>query len=372
MEQLPVHTAIHGRYQVLDISGQLPFSVIFGLCRRSSADRDTRPIVLRTANSALDVPYAIAHRLLTLHEERRGGVPETQVHISSNPESLTREDGEYLTLSSPVNRTEHWREAMTIYQYRIDPNSELASMLQPGRKYTIRLASEDLGVKWWAYSDGDQYQRPTTQASEPAKLVNSKPSAGKASFTAVPALPWPPKVETHLRLCRAGGRNAPASSTLLVSLRNTGPQPITIQTRGPQRFLVPWGPFQPEAAPDSRAGPALDSSLCIVDALTQKVIRGPGNPGLANGRRPGLGAWVTLVPGEPLERRVDVGGLLAGLPDGKYGVRMERRGVRWCGGEIAGGDGRVSRRLCKMLVPPLVLETDEVVELRIQGGRVVG
>ena len=54
---------------------------------------------------------------------------------------------ECLSLSSPVNRTEHWRDAFTVYQYHIDVNGDLASILKPGKKYVIRLASGDLGVK---------------------------------------------------------------------------------------------------------------------------------------------------------------------------------------------------------------------------------
>ncbi|KAI1404899.1 hypothetical protein F4819DRAFT_445888 [Hypoxylon fuscum] len=393
MEEICIHTVIHSRYQVLDASGQLPFSIVFGLCRRLPNNTDARPIVLHTANSSLDVPYAIAHGLLTLHEHHGEGGQETRVHLAGQLRLSESKVGTYLTLSSPVGRAQHWREAMTIYQYRINPNSELASVLQPGRKYTIRLAGKDLGVKWWVYGNNDQLpnnKESTTRASETAKLVNSKPSAGKASFAVVLELPRPPKVETHMRLCRneESVDDADCVGALAISVLNTGAQPITVQTRGPQRFLVPWGPFQPEVVEASRpriidvASPAPNASLLIVDAATGDVIREGGKAGPCNGladsnvdHRPKLEALVTLMTGEPLVRRVDISRLLDGVPDGKYRIQMQPRGVWWCVGsctEIGDeGDDRVPRRLYQTRIPPSMLKTEDVVDVRIENGKII-
>ncbi|KAI1370150.1 hypothetical protein F4677DRAFT_383919 [Hypoxylon crocopeplum] len=393
MEEVRLQTAIHSQYQVFDASGQLPFSIIFGLCRRLPSDTDARPMVLHTASSFLDVPYAIAHGLLSLHEHHEEGGQETQVHLADRPRLSESKVGAYLTLSSPVGRAQHWREAVTIYQYRIDPNSELASVLQPGRKYTIRLAGKDLGVKWWAYGDNDQLPNNTegspTRASETAKLVNSKPSAGKASFAVVVELPHPPKVETHMRLCwnEESADDADGASALAISVLNTGAQPITVQTRGPQRFLVPWGPFQPEEVEASRpriidaASPAPSSGLLVVDAATGDVIREARKSGPCSGltdsnadHRPKLETLVTLMAGEPLVRRVDISRLLDGVPDGKYRIQMQPRGVWWCVGsctEIGDeGDDRVPRRLYQTRIPPLMLKTEDVVEVRIENGKI--
>lgn len=68
IRQLRISTQLHSRFPVLDRSGRLSFSIVVGLFRRSPADTDARPLVLCTARSALDVPYALAHGLLTLHE----------------------------------------------------------------------------------------------------------------------------------------------------------------------------------------------------------------------------------------------------------------------------------------------------------------
>ena len=69
MNELHIHTQTHSRYQVFDASGQLPFNIVFGLCRRSPGDTDLRPLLIEIAGSVLDVPFALAHGLLTLHEQ---------------------------------------------------------------------------------------------------------------------------------------------------------------------------------------------------------------------------------------------------------------------------------------------------------------
>ncbi|KAI3327894.1 hypothetical protein HD806DRAFT_339161 [Xylariaceae sp. AK1471] len=400
MEQVRIHTKIHSRYQVFDASGHLPFSIVFGLCRRSPTDTDARPLVLHTTHSALDLPFALSHGLLTLHEQH-GGEQDTQIDLSGQLKSPDNKCGTYLTLSSPVNRTETKWEAFTVYQYRIDTDSQLASVLQPRKKYTIRLVSEDLGVKWWAYEDGNgngngqqllnNQRSKTTQASETGKLVNSKSSAGKASFTVVPTLPFPPKAEVHMRLCRneESTSDADGAISLEISVSNTGARPIVVQTRGRQRFLVPWGPFQPEDVDIGYRPRIIDVeqptpgfSLKIVDVATNEVMHQPRNPGpcglLTDSTayfRPRLEALVTLRPGEPLIRRVNVSRLLGGLPDGNYRVRTVPRGVWWCFGNyeeiVDEGDDRVPQQLYETKVPPLMLETEDFVELQIEDGRVV-
>ncbi|KAI1452465.1 hypothetical protein F4805DRAFT_29345 [Annulohypoxylon moriforme] len=392
MAELCIHTAIHSQYQVFDASGQYPFSIVFGLCRRQPNDTDTRPIVLHTAKSFLDIPYAITHGLLTLNEHHGEGRQETQVDLAGRLKLSEGEVGTYLNVLSPVGRAGHWREAMTIYQYPIQPNSELASLLQPGRKYTIRLAGKDLGVKWWAYSDNDQLPSNklfTTRAPETAKLVSSKPSTGKASFAVLPGLPRPPKVETHMRLCRSEESvdDADGVSALMISVLNTGAQPITVQTRGQQHFLIPWGPFQPEEVEASQpriidaASPAPTSSILVIDATTGDVIREAAKPGPCDGltdsnvdHRPKLETLVTLIPGEPLVRHVDISRLINGVADGKYRIQMQPRGVWWCVSscmEIGNeGNGRVSRQLYQTKIPPLMLETGDTVEVRIENGKI--
>lgn len=144
MSDLRIHTKIHSHYQVFDTSGRLPFHVVFGLCRRSSADIDPRPLLLDVGGSVLDVPYALAHGLLTLHEQDPAK-QWVEVDLSGLKQVVAKE-GEFLSLSSPVGRTKHWRDSFAVYHYPVDYNSDLLSVLQSKKKYRIKLASEDLHV----------------------------------------------------------------------------------------------------------------------------------------------------------------------------------------------------------------------------------
>lgn len=398
MDELQIHTQIHSRYRVFDALGQLPFSIVFGLCRRSPADTDPRPLLLEVAGSVLDVPYALAHGLLTLHEQDPEDARQWVEVDLSRLNEVAAKDAECLSLPSPVNRTEHWRDAFTVYQCHLDVNGELASILEPGKKYIIRLASEDLGVKRWAYSDRKHFadidEKPSHDC-EAVRLVNSKSTAGNATFTVVKSLPWPPKMETKMRLCASSpsSDSAPAnaklssSTALEVSVINTGADFVTLQTRGHQRFLEPWGPFQPEPdADDNRmrivhASPYKPptSSLQVVDTTTGEVVRGNEQRGTGPltdshaDRRPKMEDVMTLKPGAPVIRKIDIGPLVDGLVDGQYKVRMQSKGCRWWHGEIGkekGEDERVPAHLCEDIIPPLMLESQDEVELRIRDGKV--
>ena len=433
MNELRIHTQIHSRYQVSDASGQLPFSIVFGLCRRSPADTDPRPLILDIAGSVLDVPYALAHGLLTLHQQDPEDVKQwNKVDLSRLNGDFAKE-AECLCLPSPVNRTEHWRDAFTVYQCLIDANGELASILEPGKKYVIRLVSEDLGVKRWTYSDREQsvdHDEKLSHDPEAVKLVNSKPTAGNATFTVVQSLPWPPIIEIGMRLYASSPSanstltNAEPSSSIAleVSVLNTGSDPVTVQTRGHQRFLIPWGPFQPEPdAIDDRmriidATPHKPptSSLQVVDYATGEVIRGNERRGTGPltdsnaDRRPKMDDVITVRPGVQLVRNVDIGVLVDGLADGRYKVRMQSRGCRWWYGEAGkeeddiqtdedeirkdtdeietnegedrkdegknkrdhDEDRRLSTYPHGSITPPLILESEDEVELRIRDGKV--
>lgn len=67
-EPLRVQTRLQSRYTVFDASGRLPYDIVFGLRRRS--DSDPRDVSFQTTNSFLDVPYALANGILSLHELR--------------------------------------------------------------------------------------------------------------------------------------------------------------------------------------------------------------------------------------------------------------------------------------------------------------
>lgn len=340
MSELRIHTQINSRYQLLDASGQLPFSAVFGLCRRSPVDTDPRPLLLDIAGSALDIPYALTHGLLTLHENDPQDAKQWVEVDLSRLKKVAAKEAEWLSLPSPINRKEHWRDSFTAYQGHVDVNIELVSILEPEKKYIIRLASKDLGVKRWAYSDGKQLvdkDGGPSQNAEAVKLVNSKPTASNAAFTLVKSLSWPPRIETRMRLCASSPSSdsnvqPSGSTTLEVSITNTGSDLVTVQTRGRQRVLIPWGPFQPEPDADDdrlrilgatpRKPPT--SSLAIVQSSTGEVIRGNEKQrGIAPlmdsnaDQRPKVEDPVTLKLGAPVIRKVDIGALVDGLEDGQ-------------------------------------------------------
>jgi len=401
MNDLRIHTQIHSRYQVLDASGQLPFSIVFGLCRRSPADTDPRSLLLEIAGSVLDVPYALAHGLLTLYQQDPEDPEDTKQWVEVDLSRLSKvaaNEAECLALPSPVNRTEHWRDAFTVYQCHVDVNGELASILEPGKKYIIRLASEDLGVKRWAYSDRKQFinnDGKPSHDSEAVKLVNSKPTAGNATFTVVKSLSWPPRMETRMRLCASSpssdstlaNTKFSSSTALEVSVINTGSDSVTVQTRGHQRFLIPWGPFQPEPDADDHRMRIIHatphkpptSSLQVVNSATGEVVRGNERRGTGPltdsnaDQRPKVDDVVTLKPGAPVIRKIDIGALVDGLVDGQYKIQMQSRGCRWWHGEVGkeeGEGGRVPAHLGGIIVPPLMLESQDEVELRMRDGKV--
>lgn len=106
MADLSVHTVINSRYQVFDRSGALPFSIVLGICRRSAQDADPRPFRLSTTHSILNVPYALSHKLLTLHEYDPESKRQVEVHVGQLNSPGRTEEKLHLTLPSPVARTE--------------------------------------------------------------------------------------------------------------------------------------------------------------------------------------------------------------------------------------------------------------------------
>ena len=378
MTELRIHTKIQSHYNVFDKSGQLPFHIVFGLCRRSSADIDPRSLLLDIEGSVLDVPYALTHGLLIVQEQDLAK-QWVEADLSQLNQAVTKE-GEYLSLSSPVGRTVRWRDAFTIYQSSVDVNSELASILESKKRYRIKLASEDLHVKRWTYSDQKKFNDNNDiykhTSEKPRKLINSKDSAGNAQFKVVNRLSWPPRIEMKMRLRRPSLSSSPPSvTTLEISATNTGSFSITIQTKGHQNFLVPWGPFQPEDPLASNDLPRIlhpthhktpTSSLQIIACDIGQVVRTNDRRGVCSlteshaNRRPKAEDTLTMKPGEPVIRDVDISALVNGLSDGKYIIQMRPTGCRWW------QEGREENALTL----PLMLESQDEVELSIQDGKV--
>ncbi|KAI4142848.1 MAG: hypothetical protein LQ341_003092 [Variospora aurantia] len=386
-------TKINSLFSILDLSGHLPFSIVFGLCRRSPDDTDPRPFVLSTAGSVLDVPFALGCGLLTLHVQDGGEANEwVGVDVRTLRDVASMGEEEWISLPSPVRRVGNWKDVFTVVRRRVDISGALASILEVGRKYRIRVAGEeDLGVRRWGYSNHDQVvdnnSNELSNNLEATRLGNCKTTAGNATFTVIRELSWPPRIETKLRLLLPSSGAADITNGKLdleVSVLNTSPDAISVQTRGHQSIPIPWGPFQPDPDANDKRPRIIHpthhkpptSSLRIFDSATREMVRGNEKQGPCNGnadRRPKVEDVVVLRPGLPLIRRFDVGVLVEGLGDGEYTVMMQAKGCRWWHGDVAkeeGEDGRIGACACGVEHAPAMLESEDEVEVCVRDGNV--
>ncbi|KAH0040864.1 hypothetical protein KCU78_g1058, partial [Aureobasidium melanogenum] len=297
----------------------------------------------------------------------------------------------HLTLPSPVSRKQRWTTALVEYRHEIQPTSQLASIFRLGAAYELRIATRDLDIKRYDYGGKDQLiddKRQPMQESEQPQLTSDR-RHGRCIFTVVPSLSWPPNLITRLQI---GSPNANEGHSddmvfLQVSVENTGTEDVTVQTNGTQRFLKTWGTMQPEEALEARPRiidsqrPAPVVGLRIVEQKTGTIAYeppplGPSGPGNERDPRPELDRVVTIKSEKTLVRLVDISQMLAKLADGIYEIHLEPRRMWWCEGDkerfAEEGDIWIPQRLWNPLVPPAMLQSDNVVELRIENGRVLG
>ncbi|CAN9443382.1 unnamed protein product [Alternaria alternata] len=352
MTEVPIHVELNSRYNAFDTSGKLPFSVVFGLCRLQKSDTDSRPILVETAGSVFDVPYALTHGLLILYEERPGESTKwVEVDISSMGEVDESNSG-CISVPSPIHRKKNWRDDLTVYLCAIDP--------------------QGVDPEKFSDSDGDGGE---------AKLVNSY-SHGHAAFKVVDNLTFPPQLEVRMRLVK--------STSLEVTVVNTGSETVTVQPRGHQNFLVPWGPSAPE--PDTlddrpriidqskqRQSPV--SSLFVVNAATGGIVRGHHDTSICHLRdskadlRPTIDELSILKPKTPVVNVVDISSKIKGLEDGRYKIRMHPKGCRWWRDVLEKEEGegeKVSMHLWKGWTVPIMLDSEDELEITITDGKVDG
>lgn len=401
MEPVRVQTQLKSRYSIFDASGRLPFYIVFGLRRRS--DSDARDVSFQITNSFLDVPYALANGLLSLHELRSSDTSPNEhieVDLSRLRDAIADDERapKYITLPSKSNKTEkRGQMGVSEYRYRVDPKSLLASIFESGKKYSIGLANRDLGIHHWLNRDHDPSSNGDIAASSTAESaietcnLVSNPHGGFAVFTVAENLIWPPTVETRMHLLGAqADQNASSENLdhplLQVTVTNTGSDMFSMQTRGQQQFLSPWGPFQPESEDGLNAGripcildPSSDTgNLQVIDIATGSVVRDAKKPGvcaLTSGRpdtRPKVDELVVLKPGVALSREIELGSLVRGLDDGRYRIRLKPKGCWWHLGEIesdSDDDGKVPKRFRTANQTSVVLKSDDEVEFDIIDGK---
>jgi hypothetical protein len=402
---------INSRYPVFDRSGNAAFSVVFGL-RRADGHKNPEPLVLDTRDSILDVPYALANGLLTLHEYDEKTNRSTPVEVNQLARATSQQE-DYVTLPSSVNRASG-RRGWTVYEHVVEPASDLGLLFEVGKQYEIRFSSTrdlDLGVKWYGYGKQEELLNDPKQpraASETPKLLLSAVS-GLARFKAVQSIAKPPDLIMHMRLCPSIEASGSGGVTLVeVVIVNNGLETITVQTSGEQSFLIPQGPqgvdfdvhgdwtydSRPRIIDSAASAPLF--SVQIVDITTSKVVRDPRKPSGSKpltkpgssahlDHRPKLPQLVTLKPGEPairtfgidecLKWRVDNTKPITTLADGRYGVRLEPRGMWWCTGdrnEFATKEAeRLPKKLWNTYVLPVLLHCEDTIEVTVKDGRLV-
>ena len=232
---------------------------------------------------------------------------------------------------------------------------------------------------------------PTVTTPEQAVKVMSTKTFGNVSFKLVPSLSWPPLVQTQMHYHRS--KETSDAVFIRITALNIGDETVSVQTRGRPRFYYPKGVCgytamgiegdleDPRPRIIDRDAPAATSNLQVWDVATGEIVRQKRRPRVCglydpakHDPRPKLVSPETLRPGQPLERIIDISRVLKGLPDGRYSVRLERRGLWWCPGAVddfaVEGDDHVPRDLFKTNIPPLVLECNDPVDIIILNGQV--
>jgi hypothetical protein len=379
MDSLSIHVLLNSQYQVFDLEGQLSFDVVFGLCRRSPQDTDTRPLIFNTRESALDVPYALVNNLLEILVD--GERLEAKLDYTTIPKS----EDIYLTLPSPIGRDGSWKTGIVAYLYRIKADSEIARLFEAGRNYEIRFTGEDLGVKDYHYEQPDMSQHSTSEREIQTLRLVMNPRHGRCRFEAIEALLRPPYLATKLALGPPDKEHGSLAAPLHISVTNTSTTTVSVQTFGTQYFLVPRGPMVEEERLEAwpRIIDASHSGVLVTvvirDAATGAIMcsplpLGPSGPG-GGDPRPKTEWMVTLEPGVALTRVVDIWTRIKALPDGLYEVSLESRGLWWCLGAcedlVDKKDGRISKLVWTMKRLPAMLVFEDIVTVRIEGGRFV-
>lgn len=378
MKDLKVHIAINSRYRAFDRSGKLPFSIIFGLSRRSSEDTNPLPLIVNTKETILDIPYAVLKNLLSLRVQKEDSKFDLEVDVGQlNP--VNDEGKSSVTLPSPVGNNLASKNPLVLHEYYLDPEGDLASLLESGKKYRIRIRHHrDFGGRGHRFVDEANPDSERNSSETEPKLVIGR-IEGSAIFTVLPSIPWPPKVQATMR--RQADDEDAGVTQLEITVLNTDTRPVTVQTRGRQNFLLPWDPVHEED--EWSTGPRIidaqqpspSRTIQVINMNDNSIIRKPIPPGgfqqgPIGDRRPKLETLVTLNPGEPLVRHVDVSELLSDLSDGIYELRMEPRGMWWCEGDrhdfSVGDDERVPHEIFQTMIPPLVLECNDTVDVQIR------
>jgi hypothetical protein len=179
-------------------------------------------------------------------------------------------------------------------------------------------------------------------------------------------------------------------NSLEITVVNTGSETVTVQPRGHQSFLVPWGPSAPESDTLDDRPRIIDqsekhhspiSSLFVINAATSEIVHGHHDTSICHLRdpkadlRPKIDELVILKPENPVTNVVKIDWKIKGLVDGRYKIRMHPKGCRWWRGELEKEeceDDKVPAHLWKVWTVPIMLELQDGLDVTIKGGKVDG
>jgi hypothetical protein len=123
------------------------------------------------------------------------------------------------------------------------------------------------------------------------------------------------------------------------------------------------------------------SSLFVVNAVTGGTVRGHHDTSICHLRdskadpRPTIDDLSILKPETPVVNVVDISSKIKGLEDGRYKIRMHPKGCRWWRNVLRKEEGegeKVPVRLWKSWTVPIMLDSENELEITIKDGKVDG
>lgn len=123
------------------------------------------------------------------------------------------------------------------------------------------------------------------------------------------------------------------------------------------------------------------SSLFVVNDATDEIVRGHHDTSICHLRdskadlRPTIDELSILKPETPVVNVVDISSKIKGLEDGRYKIRMHPKGCRWWRDVLRKEEGegeKVPVRLWKSWTVPIMLDSEDELEITIKDGKVDG
>lgn len=224
--------------RVYNLSDEIPFQIIFEIYRAHDNDHVPRPLTLLKMGSVFDVPSALSQGILELLDFETG----TKIDIPARAAPETPEVQQSLDFEDSLMTILPYNTAVSKSLRHIQhtfalpsPKSPAAWPLKAGQRYTLRLTSSDLGVRWWTYGTKEDLLAPCgnlkpLDPSEPARLC--RVTGYNTSFSVVASLPHPPAFTVKLSLSAEvfDGAN-PQPIAIRITTTNLGDRPITAKNR---------------------------------------------------------------------------------------------------------------------------------------------